>query len=103
MMISTQKITNKSMRDINKKSITGKICLIDEEEFYCIRNVDRMAPFLMSMTSSDNLWMYISSRCGLTAGRVNEEGCLFPSETEEKLHYGHTHTRPVAVIRFSLT
>ncbi|MBC8479302.1 MAG: hypothetical protein H8D46_02460 [FCB group bacterium] len=65
------------------------------QQFYCISNVDRMAPFLMSITSPGNHWMYVSSLGGLTAGRINEEGCLFPYETEDRLHYCHTFTGPV--------
>ena len=36
---------------------------------YKISNVDQMDPFLMSLTSSDNHWMFISSNGALTAGR----------------------------------
>ena len=39
---------------------------------YKISNVDRMDPFLMSLTSSDNHWMFISSNGALTAGRKKQ-------------------------------
>ncbi len=93
---TTDKITNSLSKE---KCVNGEICILDGKEFYRIRNVDRISPFLMSITSSDNHWMFISSNGGLTAGRVNEAGSLFPYETEDKLHYGHTHTGPVTVIR----
>ena len=36
---------------------------------YKIEKIDQMDPFLMSITSSDNHWMFISSNGALTAGR----------------------------------
>ena len=45
---------------------------------YRIKNVDQMDPFLMSLTSSDNHWMFISSNGALTAGREKANHSLFP-------------------------
>ena len=43
--------------------------MITKPPDYKIENVDEMSPFLMSITSSDNHWMFISSNGALTAGR----------------------------------
>ncbi len=53
--------------------------------FYQIQNFDRMAPFFMSIVSSSNHWLFISSTGGLSAGRVSAEQALFPYYTEDKL------------------
>ena len=37
---------------------------IDGEGFYVIPDVDRMAPFLMSIVSDSDHWMFVSSRGG---------------------------------------
>ncbi|MEL7160646.1 MAG: hypothetical protein AAFN92_07800, partial [Bacteroidota bacterium] len=58
---------------------------IAEEIYYKIANVDGMRPFLMSLVSPDNHWMFISSNGGLTAGRKNAEYALFPYYTDDKL------------------
>ena len=48
----------------------------------------------MSIVSDSDLWMYLSSNGGLTCGRVNAEGSLFPYVTDDKLHQAHAHTGP---------
>ena len=53
---------------------------------YKISNVDRMDPFLMSLTSSDNHWMFISSNGALTAGREKRRLLLFPYITDNLIH-----------------
>ncbi|MFY0608657.1 MAG: hypothetical protein JXR10_18205 [Cyclobacteriaceae bacterium] len=58
---------------------------IKGELFYRISNVDKMSPFFMSVVSSSNHWMFISSNGGLTAGRQNAESSLFPYYTDDKL------------------
>lgn len=58
----------------------------DGEEFYQIRNYDRMPPFLMSVVSPGDHWMFISSTGALTAGRANPDRALFPYYTEDKIH-----------------
>ena len=51
---------------------------IEGEEFYVIENVDQMNPFFMTLVSSSDHWMFISSNGGLSAaGRM------------QKTHYFH--------------
>ena len=49
---------------------------------YKIEKIDQMDPFLMSITSSDNHWMFISSTGALTAGREKADHALFPYVTD---------------------
>jgi hypothetical protein len=67
--------------------------------YYRIAGHDLMEPFFTSLVSDSNLWMYLSSTGGLTAGRKDADHSLFPYETVDKLHLSHSHTGPRTVIR----
>jgi hypothetical protein len=60
---------------------------IDGERYYVVANVDRMSPFLMSIVSDGDRWMFLSSSGGVTAGRRNVRQALFPYETDDRLHH----------------
>ncbi len=51
-----------------------------------VPDVDRIPPFLVSVVSPSDHWLYASSAGGLAAGRVDAEGSLFPYMTDDKLH-----------------
>ena len=53
----------------------------------------------MSLASDTDLWMFVTSGGGLTAGRVDADGALFPYLTVDQLHDAHHHTGPVTLIR----
>jgi hypothetical protein len=61
----------------------------DEIAWIDVPDVDRMEPFLVSVVSPSDHWLYASSRGGLTAGRVHAEGALFPYVTDDLLHRAH--------------
>ena len=77
----------------------GGFLLLDGEEHYRISAYHAMAPFLMTLASDTDLWMFVTSGGGLTAGRVDADGSLFPYETVDKLHDGHHHTGPITLVR----
>lgn len=58
---------------------------LDGEKFVVIRDVDTMSPFLMSVVSSGNVWIFIGSNSPFTAGRAGPEGALFPYQTADKI------------------
>ena len=68
-----------------KKAIKGTFVEMMGETFYKIAHYDQMPPFFMSLVSSSDHWLFISSSGGLTAGRTNAESALFPYETEDKI------------------
>jgi hypothetical protein len=72
---------------------------VDGEILYRISSYDRMNPFLMSIPSATDLWMFITSGGGLTAGRVDADGSLFPYLTVDQLHDAHHHTGPLTLVR----
>jgi hypothetical protein len=70
---------------------TEQICRLDGAEL--------MAPFLMSLPSATDHWLFASSSGGLTAGRVEPSRALFPYETEDRLHRTHGVSGPMTLIR----
>ncbi len=77
----------------------GEFTTVDGEAYYRIAAYHRLPPFLMSIASDADLWLFCSSGGGLTAGRIDAEGCLFPYETVDKLHDAHRHTGPITLLR----
>jgi hypothetical protein len=72
----------------------GEFVERDGESFYKISNYQAMRPFLISVVSGSNHWMFISSTGGLTCGRHSPESALFPYYTDDKLHDAHCTTGP---------
>ncbi|MDX2015722.1 MAG: hypothetical protein SFW67_36345 [Myxococcaceae bacterium] len=77
---------------------TPEFLEVDGEPFAVIRDVDRLQPFLMSVVSASDHWLFVSSRGGLTAGRRSVAGALFPYVTDDKLHVAHAHTGPYTLL-----
>jgi hypothetical protein len=50
-----------------------------------IERTERLAPFLMSLVSDGDHWLYVTSTGALTAGRGNPDRALFPYYTQDKL------------------
>ncbi len=78
---------------------SGSFALLDGDPAYRIAGYPRLEPFLMSLASDTDLWMFVASGGGLTAGRVDAEGALFPYLTSDRLHDAHHHTGPLTLIR----
>src|SRR3569833_258013 len=73
------------------------------EPMFRINRYDSMPPFLMSLVSDSDLWMYVSSYGSLTAGRIDEDHCLFPYLTDDQLHRYAGQTGPVTTLRVRRT
>lgn len=84
---------------VESSASSGRFVQIAGEDYYEIENYDAIRPFLMSIVSSGDHWLYISSGGGLTAGRVCAERCLFPYETVDRLHDSHPHNGPLTLVR----
>ena len=83
----------------NGAGIEGDLTEWRGSTYYRIAGFDAMKPFFISVVSDSDLWMYVSSNGGLTAGRRDADRSLFPYETVDKLHVSHTHTGPKTIIR----
>lgn len=79
-------------------SVYGEYVDLLGERFYCIRHYDLMTPFFMSVISSADHWLFLSSTGGLAAGRINAESALFPYYTDDKIAENCTNTGPVACL-----
>ncbi len=71
--------------NVQRQEVSGSLVTIERESFYKISNVDGMRPFLMSIVSDSNHWMFISSNGGLSAGRKDCDTALFPYYTDDKI------------------
>jgi len=81
------------------EQVAGEFVELEGERYYVIRNVDRMPPFLVSVISSDDHWLFVSSYGGLTAGRVSPDTALFPYVTVDKIHESAPHTGCKTLLR----
>ncbi|WP_420641608.1 hypothetical protein [Candidatus Leptofilum sp.] len=81
------------------RPVSGGFVQLMGETFYKIAHYDQMPPFFMSLVSSSDHWLFISSTGGLTAGRTNAESALFPYETEDKITAHHELTGSKTIVR----
>ncbi|MBK8976875.1 MAG: hypothetical protein IPM29_13230 [Planctomycetes bacterium] len=70
----------------NENAVDGDFVERDGRTWYRIRNVDRMPPFLTSIASSADHWLFASSLGPVTAGRRSPSAALFPYSTDDRLH-----------------
>ena len=74
------------------RQVEGGEIEIGGERFYRIVNYDAMAPFLMSLVSDSDHWMFVSSTGALTAGRRDPDHALFPYYTDDRIHDSQDQT-----------
>ena len=82
----------------SSERVTGGLAIVDGVECYRIDGVELMAPFLMTVVSDTDLWMFVSSAGSLTAGRIDADHALFPYETDDRLHRSAGITGPITLI-----
>jgi hypothetical protein len=66
-------------------AVDGDFVTIDGARWSRIRNVDRMPPFLMSIASDSDAWLFIGSNGPFTAGRGTPDMALFPYQTVDRI------------------
>lgn len=81
--------------------IHGEAVDLDGRRFYRITGYDRMPPFFMTLVSASDVWLFISSTGGLTAGRVDASRALFPYYTDDKVTESAGRTGGLTVLRVS--
>ena len=77
----------------------GGLVSIDGQDWLRIAGSHRLPPFLMTLPSDTDLWMFVSSAGGLTAGRTDPDGALFPYVTVDQIHDAHHTTGPATLLR----
>ncbi|TVS12635.1 MAG: hypothetical protein EA419_04295 [Wenzhouxiangella sp.] len=80
-------------------SVAGEFVTLFGEAFYVIREYDRLPPFLMSVVSGSDHWMFLSTTGGVTAGRKNADSALFPYFTEDKVADNAENTGAKTILR----
>lgn len=79
--------------------IKGEFVTINNERYYAIKNVDQMETFFISLISSSDHWLFISSNGALTAGRVSPDTALFPYECVDKIYDDALNTGSKTIFR----
>jgi len=87
------------LRDAKPGKAVGSFVEFAGERFYKIENYDAMPAFFMTIVSSSDVWNYIWSNGGLSAGRVDSDHAVFPYYTADKVSDDRTYTGPYTAIR----
>ncbi|KQR11912.1 hypothetical protein [Cellulomonas sp. Leaf334] len=72
---------------------------LDGRRFYRITSYDDLPPFFMTLVGASDLWLFISSTGGVTAGREEADRALFPYSTEDKVSAGAGRTGGLTLLR----
>lgn len=78
---------------------TGRLIDLDGERAWQIDGLEALPPFLISVVSAGDHWLFVSTAGALTAGRVDAARALFPYETDDRLHAAGGITGPITLIR----
>ncbi len=83
----------------NKKKQTDGYISDSGSDWYQITDYQKLEPFFISLLSPDDLWLFIASTGGLTAGRIDADHALFPYYTSDRITENYTNTGTRTVIR----
>ncbi len=75
---------------------------VDSLRFYRIASPQEMRPFLVSVVGASNLWLFITSNGGVSAGRRDADSAIFPYYTEDKIADNADHTGGLSQFRVRL-
>jgi hypothetical protein len=81
-----------------KRVVEGRHVSFLGAPFYQIRNYDAMEPFFISLVSSSDHWLFISSTGGISAGRSSAEKAIFPYYTVDKITENYENTGNKALL-----
>ncbi|MDH7613613.1 hypothetical protein QGM67_02355 [Vibrio cholerae] len=88
-----------NLTQVKNQTVTGSFVDLLGERYYKIANVDNMAPFFISVVSSSDHWLFISSTGSLSAGRIRPENALFPYKSVDHIHESAENTGSKTIIR----
>ena len=74
---------------------TGTLLPVFGGHYYRIAQADRLPAFFMNVVSSSDLWLFLASNAGLTAGRKDAEHALFPYQPVDRIYDSAGQTGPV--------
>ncbi|MBE4618423.1 hypothetical protein [Vibrio navarrensis] len=88
-----------NLTQVKNQTVTGSFVDLLGERYYKIANVDKMAPFFISVVSSSDHWLFISSTGSLSAGRIRPENALFPYKSVDHIHESAENTGSKTIVR----
>ncbi|MFQ3547795.1 MAG: hypothetical protein SNJ56_05605, partial [Termitinemataceae bacterium] len=94
-----QGITQSRLQETAASGVTGTLVEFLGETFYKIEQVDGMPPFFMTIVSASDVWNFIWSHGGLTAGRKNADFAIFPYYTADKVADGRSYTGSYTAVK----
>ncbi len=74
---------------------------LDGDRWLKISEYDQLPGFFMTVVSATDVWLFLSSTGGLTAGRHNADHALFPYYTDDKITESAGRTGGVTLVRAS--
>lgn len=77
---------------------TGALVNVFGGRYYRIAGADRLPIFFMNVVSSSDLWLFLASNGGLTAGRMDAEHALFPYQSVDRIYDSAGQTGPVTAL-----
>ncbi|MDI1320964.1 MAG: hypothetical protein PSW75_12335, partial [bacterium] len=77
---------------------TGSLVNIFGGRYYRITEADRLPTFFMNVVSSSDLWLFLASNGGLTAGRIDAEHALFPYQAVDRVYDSAGQIGPVTAL-----
>nr|WP_136251602.1 hypothetical protein [Ningiella ruwaisensis] len=95
---TANKVSNQHTAHNNARP-SGEFVKRGGEDYYLIRNVDKMPAFFISVVSDQDHWLFAGSQGGLTAGRVSPETALFPYDCVDKLYDTALSTGPRTCVK----
>lgn len=72
---------------------------LDGRRFYRIASYDELPPFFMTLVGASDLWLFVSSTGGVTAGREQSDRALFTYTTDDKVAAGAGRTGGLTLLR----
>lgn len=84
---------------IHQSDVSSGFVNLLGDTYYRIGNYDSMPPFFMTVVSSGDHWLFVSTTGGLTAGRTNPDHALFPYYTVDRLEENAENTGSKTIIQ----
>ena len=84
-MTSKAVLLGNSLYQKSPGDVSCEYVSLDGEPYACIANVDQLDPFLMSVVSDGDLWLFVGSNTPFVAGRVEPNHGIFPYQTVDKI------------------
>ena len=81
---------------------TGSFVDLDHDRYAVIRGTSALAPFFMTVAGASDMWLFLSSGGGVTAGRRNASHAVFPYSTDDKIVDTASSTGGLTLVRATL-